>query len=141
MGLRFVAFAGLAVTLSGCMSTKWDEQARNEFLFGEAGAAKIARDEAEQARIVVTFAELEMQQGTAFDNADSNKNGFLDESERRAVPPVLGVKMNAVDWGAMDRDGDGKISRREYAEYLPPAVVAADANWDQALNDVEVASI
>jgi Ca2+-binding EF-hand superfamily protein len=41
----------------------------------------------------------------------------------------------------MDRNGDGKISRDEFASFIPDRLIKADADGDQALSLEELRSL
>lgn len=77
-----------------------------------------------------------------FDRLDVNKDGFVDQTERNAIPsggaggsgagPAGGARM-----ARLDRDGDGKISRAEFD--MPFGRL--DANQDGVIDQAELARL
>ncbi|MBA4048323.1 MAG: hypothetical protein C0476_07275 [Sphingomonas sp.] len=74
-----------------------------------------------------------------FDRLDTNKDGFVDQTERAVLPtggsaggPASGV--GGARLARLDRDGDGKISR---AEYTTP-FGRLDANSDGVIDKAEM---
>ncbi|HYT88658.1 MAG TPA: EF-hand domain-containing protein [Gemmataceae bacterium] len=55
---------------------------------------------------------LRQQYGSQFTQADKDRNGFVDEEESKKVAFFRGT------FKAMDRDGDGKVSEKEFYAYL-----------------------
>jgi hypothetical protein len=50
----------------------------------------------------------------AFRRLDANRDGFLSEAELRTE------EASRLNWLAMDRDGDGRISASEFTTAIPP---------------------
>ncbi len=94
------------------------------------------------------FSEIEAARAKLFDRLDANRNGVLDPQEiQAAVDRARGAGAGAqlVDLeqckAMMDRNGDGKISRDEFADFILDRLVKADADGDQALSLRELRSL
>lgn len=89
------------------------------------------------------FAEIQAARARLFDRLDTNRNGLLDAKEIEQATRRLGEARNvqiasAEGLGAqaarMDRDGDGRISRDEFARFIPDRLLRADTNGDRSLS-------
>ena len=96
------------------------------------------------------FAEIQTARATAFDRLDSNRNGVLDDPEARAALKranasdklqMLGDRGLVNQASDMDSNGDGRITRAEFAQYIPDRLRLADANRDNELSVSELRSL
>jgi len=91
---------------------------------------------------MLQFTELETFRGTVFDRLDVNANGFADPEELEALQEQAAangrVAPGAVDPTRADGDGDGQISRMEFAAAIPDRLRNADSNGDGALSRREL---
>jgi Ca2+-binding EF-hand superfamily protein len=95
------------------------------------------------------FSEIEAARARLFDRLDVNRNGVLDPQEIQAAvesaKSAKGAGMQLADLqlrkAMMDRNGDGKISREEFASFIPDRLIKADADGDQALSLEELRSL
>ncbi|TCR71455.1 EF-hand domain-containing protein [Rhizobium sp. BK376] len=97
------------------------------------------------------FSEIEAARARLFDRLDVNRNGILDPQEIQAAVESAksakgaGAGMQLADLqlrkAMMDRNGDGKISRDEFASFIPDGLIKADADGDQALSLRELRSL
>jgi hypothetical protein len=53
-----------------------------------------------------------------FGELDVNRDDALTRTEAGLLPDIM------TQWQRLDRDGDGRLNRGEYAGYWPPANVA-----------------
>ena len=97
------------------------------------------------------FSEMEAGRAKLFDRLDVNRNGVLDPQEIQAAVDraksargaSAGAQLADLQHKAMmeDRNGDGKISRDEFADFIPTRLVKADTDGDQALSLRELRSL
>jgi Ca2+-binding EF-hand superfamily protein len=97
------------------------------------------------------FTEIEAGRAKLFDRLDINHNGFLDPEEiqaalerARAASDGRGNAQLAdlqQRKSLMDKNGDGRISRDEFADFIPDRLVRADVDGDQALSLRELRSL
>lgn len=97
------------------------------------------------------FSEIEAARARLFDRMDVNRNGILDPGEMKAaVDQAKAARSGASQVQLadleqrkteMDRNGDGRISRGEFAAFIPDRLVRADANGDRALSLRELRSL
>jgi len=97
------------------------------------------------------FSEIKAGRAKLFDRLDANRNGILDPEE---VQSAIDRAKSAGSGSAhaqladlqqrkatVDRNGDGKISRDEFASFIPDRLVKADTDGDQALSLRELRSL
>lgn len=100
------------------------------------------------------FSEIEAARAALFDRMDINGNGLLDPDEvdviRKAAQANRAESGGAGLFGqvdiaeraaVIDANGDGIISRAEFAGYLPERLKAADRNGDRTLSLKELRSL
>lgn len=103
---------------------------------------------------MIQFSEIEAARAKIFDRMDANGNGVLDQAEIDTVRKVAasrGQKSGKPGFLAgfdasgrmklMDTNGDGAISRAEFAGFIPPEMRAADKDGDNALSIKEMRSL
>jgi Ca2+-binding EF-hand superfamily protein len=92
---------------------------------------------------MLEFSEIEAARSQMFDWMDTNHNDWLDAAEVRAVVEQAKSKrsFHAAQFASfhtqasrMDRNGDGRISRDEFAAFIPDRLRQADKNGDGALS-------
>ncbi|ESY62329.1 EF-hand domain-containing protein [Mesorhizobium opportunistum] len=96
------------------------------------------------------FSEIQAARAQMFDRMDANNNGLLDAGEvRTAVEQVKSKRdFQAAQFagfqaqaGRIDRNGDGKISRDEFAAFIPGRLLQADTNGDGSLSISELRAL
>ncbi|TPN50266.1 EF-hand domain-containing protein [Mesorhizobium sp. B1-1-9] len=96
------------------------------------------------------FSEIQAARAQMFDRMDANHNGLLDAGEvRTAVGQVKSKRdFQAAQFagfqaqaGRIDRNGDGKISRDEFAGFIPDRLLQADTNGDGSLSISELRAL
>jgi len=96
------------------------------------------------------FSEIRAARAQMFDRMDANHNGLLDAGEvRTAVEQVKSKRdFQAAQFAGLqaqasriDRNGDGKISRDEFAAFIPDRLLQADTNSDGALSISELRAL
>jgi Ca2+-binding EF-hand superfamily protein len=97
------------------------------------------------------FSEIRAARARLFDRMDTNRNGFLDPGELQAAASKArtrqegAARMRLADLqerkAEMDGNGDGAISREEFASFVPDRLAKADANGDHALSLLELRSL
>jgi len=100
------------------------------------------------------FSEIEAARAKIFGRMDANGNGVLDQAEIDTVRKVAAAQgkksgnpgfLAAFDASGrmtlMDTNGDGAISRAEFAGFIPPEMRRADSNGDNALSIKEMRSL
>lgn len=127
-------------------------------LLASCGAFASEREHGDMFRALDTngdrklaFNEIKAGRAKLFDRLDANRNGVLDPQEIQAA---VGRTKSARGAGAgaqlaelqqrkamVDRNGDGKISRDEFASFIPDRLVKADTDGDQALSLRELRSL
>jgi hypothetical protein len=125
-------FAGiLSLAAAGCAAAQMRGANRGQFL-DNADANKdgvITREEFQRARMAT------------FDKIDRNHDGFLDSDDapkfRRRASGGNGERLQALK-DELDQNGDGRVSREEFANGPMLAFDKADANHDGKLDSAEV---
>ena len=96
------------------------------------------------------FGEIQAVRAQMFDRMDANRNGLLDAGEVRAAVEQAKSRRNfqaaqftglQAQADRMDRNGDGKISRDEFAAFMPERLLQADTNGDGALSISELRTL
>lgn len=96
------------------------------------------------------FAEIQAARAAMFDRLDANRDGLLDNSEARAAFQRAregGRLRTATAEGLesqvrhMDHNGDGRISRAEFSQFIPDRLARADTNGDRALSLSELRAL
>lgn len=89
------------------------------------------------------FTEIQAARAALFDRLDANRNGVLESSEAKAalqrvreggrlqMATAEGLE-NKARW--MDANGDGHITKAEFAQFIPDRLLRADSNGDRALS-------
>lgn len=99
---------------------------------------------------MLEFSEIQAVRAQMFNRMDANHNGLLDAGEvRTAVEQVKSKRdFHAAQFadfqaqaGRMDRNGDGGISRDEFAAFIPDRLRRADRNGDGALSLSELRAL
>ncbi|MCV3209380.1 EF-hand domain-containing protein [Mesorhizobium sp. YC-39] len=133
-----MAFAGLLLGANGALAAD-----------GAAARQLFQRIDTNGDRIL-EFGEIQAARAQMFDRMDANHNGLLDPGEvRDAVQQVKSRRdfgsAQVADFkaqaGRMDRNGDGKISRDEFASFIPDRLLQADKNGDRALSISELRAL
>lgn len=96
------------------------------------------------------FTEIEAARAALFDRLDANRNGVLDNTEAQAalqrvreggrlqIATAEGLETQAR---RMDANGDGRITKAEFAQFIPDRLQRADANGDRSLSLSELRSL
>jgi hypothetical protein len=96
------------------------------------------------------FTEIQAARASLFDRLDANRNGFLDNGEAQAglqrvreggrlqMATAEGLETQAR---RMDANGDGRITRAEFVQFIPDRLQRADANGDRSLSLSELRSL
>lgn len=134
--IRYLAAAAvsfsLAMALSGGPAAAQDAGKPNPGARLEKAFQKLDRNKDG----VLDRSEIEAQRARQFQRLDANKDGAIDQSEIEAVVKKREAKGgNGGDkilkqFKAADRDGDGRVTKAEFIEKLPPWFKRADANGD-----------
>lgn len=116
----------------------------------EAGARQLFKLIDVNGNRILEFGEIQAARGRMFDRMDANHNGLLDPAELRSAVQQVKSRRDFGNWqvadlatqaGRMDRDGDGKISRDEFAGFIPDRLLQVDRNGDRALSISELRAI
>ncbi|MBX3581793.1 MAG: EF-hand domain-containing protein [Rhizobiaceae bacterium] len=101
----------------------------------------------------IQFSEIAATRVEIFDRMDINRNGILDNDEIANVRKVAQshttsqqrAMFGEVDvmerMRLMDTNGDGVLSRTEFAGFVPPHIKAADRNGDATLSIRELRAL
>ena len=96
------------------------------------------------------FGEIQAARGGLFDRLDANRNGVLDKGEAEAALQRAreGGKLQmatAEGLGTqarrMDLNGDGRITKAEFTQFIPDRLLRADSNGDRALSLSELRTL
>lgn len=96
------------------------------------------------------FTEIQAARASLFDRLDANRNGVLDNGDAQAALQRVregGRLQMATAEGLetqvrrMDANGDGRITRAEFAQFIPDRLQRADANGDRSLSLSELRSL
>lgn len=97
------------------------------------------------------FGEIKAGRAKLFGRLDANRNGVLDPQEiqaasdraksARGASTVAQLADLQQQKAMIDRNGDGKISRDEFADFIPDRLVKADTDSDKALSLRELRSL
>jgi Ca2+-binding EF-hand superfamily protein len=96
------------------------------------------------------FAELQAARATLFDRLDTNRNGALDKGEAQAALQRVRESGRLQTAGAegletqaqrIDVNGDGRITKAEFAQFVPDRLVQADSNGDRTLSLSELKAL
>lgn len=94
---------------------------------------------------LIQFSELQALRAQAFDRIDFDGNGIADPSEVSVLEQLAGqyrrIDAFSFDRFAVDRDGDGVITRVEFATFIPERTLLADRNGDGALSRTELRAL
>lgn len=101
----------------------------------------------------IQFSEIAAARAEIFDRMDINRNGILDNDEIANIRKVaqshttgqqraMFGEIDVVErMRLMDTNGDGVLSRTEFAGFVPPHIKAADRNGDATLSIRELRSL
>ncbi|YBV94659.1 EF-hand domain-containing protein (plasmid) [Phyllobacteriaceae bacterium JZ32] len=96
------------------------------------------------------FSEIQTARAALFDRLDANRNGVLDNGEVQAAlqrvrdggryqtATVEGLETQAR---RMDANGDGRITKAEFAQFIPDRFLRADSNGDRTLSLPELRAL
>ncbi|KSV72214.1 hypothetical protein N183_26975 [Sinorhizobium sp. Sb3] len=96
------------------------------------------------------FTEIQAARAALFDRLDANRNGVLDNGEAQAalqrvreggrlqMATAEGLETQARQ---VDANGDGRITRAEFAQFIPDRLLRADTNGDRALSLSELRAL
>ena len=91
----------------------------------------------------ITFAEVRDMRSMMFDRADTDGDGFLSTSEADSAQASTTARRGAVGGrggsrqaGSLDANGDGVVSRQEFAEEIG-MLKRVDQNGDDAISQAE----
>jgi EF hand len=89
---------------------------------------------------VITRAEYQTSRVAAFDKLDRNDDGFVDSNDapRRRRAQAQGGERLAALREQLDKDGDGRVSREEFANGPMLMFDRADGNHDGQLDAQEI---
>lgn len=99
---------------------------------------------------VLQFSELQTARATLFDRLDANRNGVLDKGEAQAALQRVregGRLQTAAAEGLetqarrMDVNGDGRITKDEFTQFIPDRLRQADSNGDRSLSLSELKAL
>lgn len=99
---------------------------------------------------MLQFGEIQAARAQMFDRMDTNHNGLLDPDEVRTAAEQIKAKRDfqsaqfagfQAQASRMDRNGDGRISRDEFAGFIPDRLLQADKNGDRLLSLSELRAL
>ncbi|MBF0109810.1 MAG: EF-hand domain-containing protein [Magnetococcales bacterium] len=80
----------------------------------------------------VTRDEVITMRTQRFTMADRNGDGYLTIDERFAFPRFGRGMGHGRMWAIMDRDGDGRLSKTEFVDFVPPPLAATMGQGNEA---------
>lgn len=91
---------------------------------------------------VITRAEFDTSRAARFAEADRNRDGYVSHADFKRLRFAPQKARDRIDQliGAMDENGDGRVSRAEMVEGPSPLFDRADINQDDRLDGAEVAA-
>jgi Ca2+-binding EF-hand superfamily protein len=88
---------------------------------------------------VVSKQEFLDERAKRFDAMDTNHDGWLSQDELAAgLPNWRARRFLPLMFGQFDADGDGRVTRVEFAKAPTPVFDRADANGDGVVSQAEV---
>jgi hypothetical protein len=88
---------------------------------------------------VVSKQEFLGERAKRFDAMDANHDGWLSQDELAAgLPNWRARRFLPLMFGQFDADGDGRVTRVEFAKAPTPVFDRADANGDGVVSQAEV---
>ncbi len=63
---------------------------------------------------LITIEQATAHYGVVFSELDRNRDGFLDVNELQALLPIMGAKSGMELMAKLDRNGDNKLTRKEF---------------------------
>lgn len=96
------------------------------------------------------FSELQAARAIVFDRLDANRNGVFDKDEAKVAleRARAGGRLQVATAGGletqahrMDTNGDGRIARAEFAQFIPDRLRQADSNGDRSLSLSELKAL
>lgn len=88
---------------------------------------------------LVSKQEFLDERAKQFDTLDTNRDGWLSQDELASgLPNARARMMLPFMFGQFDTDGDGRVTRAEFAKAPTPGFDRADANGDGVISQAEV---
>jgi Ca2+-binding EF-hand superfamily protein len=138
MNLKLLAFV-MVVLATGSACAADGQKARQAF-----------RQMDQNGDRALQFTEIQAARAALFDRLDANRNGVLESGEAKAafqrvreggrhqMATAEGLENNAR---RMDANGDGRITKAEFAQFIPDRLLRADSNGDRALSISELRAL
>ncbi|RVJ73410.1 EF-hand domain-containing protein [Sinorhizobium meliloti] len=113
-------------------------------------ARRVFRQMDQNGDRALQFTEIQAARAALFDRLDANRNGVVNNSEAQAAFQRVregGRLQMATAEGPetqarrMDANGDGRITRAEFAQFIPDRLLRADSNGDRALSPSELRAL
>ena len=113
-------------------------------------ARQVLRQMDQNGDRALQFSELQAARAALFGRLDANRNGVLEKIEAQAalerareggrlqMATAGGLEMQAH---RMDANGDGRIDRAEFAQFVPDRLLQADSNGDRSLSLSELRAL